>query len=142
MVIPPPLKRKQRKAIRYLEALTARVLAESQYHIHSRAKAELFAQALVIAALFDDEERELFSHIYERGKDLKGAPYAELYAMCREHGKERLCHILSQLFVTDVNGITFADYLKRIIENETWIPVQEELEENRFREKDFMWDVR
>jgi hypothetical protein len=143
MAIPPPMKRKERKATLYLEELTERVLRDPAFQVHDRTQASYFAQALVLAALFTPEERELFTELYERRASLTDDERsAEIKELCERQGEEHLCEIIDRIFAAKRGDQALMHYIMQAIDENLWQPVREDIEDRRFRTEHFLWEVR
>ncbi|MGC9398634.1 MAG: hypothetical protein ACP5HM_05815 [Anaerolineae bacterium] len=140
MAIPPPPKRKERKAAQYVEALIGRVLADPSLGVQSKRSARRFAQALVLAALFTEGERDLFVRLYEQRASLTDRRReAEIQALCEEQGKLHLCDVINHLFSEDAEGREMLHFIARAIRDDLWQPIAEEIAERRFRRDHFLW---
>ncbi len=140
MAIPPPPKRKERKAARYIEELTSRVLADPSLGIRKEPSARHFAQALVLAALFNEDERALFMRLYDRRATLTDRfREAEIKALCQKQGKTHLCDIIDRMFAEDPGGRELIHFIAKAINEDLWPPIVEEIAERRFRRDHFLW---
>lgn len=140
MAIPPPPKRKERKAARYIEELTSRVLTDASLNIKEEQSARHFAQALVLAALFNEDERELFMRLYERRATLTDRyRKAEIKALCEKQDKTRLCDLIDRMFSEDPGGRELIHFIAKAIKDELWPPIAEDIAERRFRRDHFLW---
>lgn len=140
MAIPPPPKRKERKAARYVEELTSRVLADASLGIKEEPSAQHFAQALVLAALFNEDERALFMRLYDRRATLTDRyREAEIKALCEKQGKTHLCDLIDRMFAEDPGGRELIHFIANVIEKKLWPPIAEDIAERRFRRDHFLW---
>jgi hypothetical protein len=136
MGIPNPPKRRDRKAIQYVEALQAQVYADPTLQIEDEGAAQLYAWALVVVALFGDEERALFQEVYEAYA--QGECLEEVRVACACEGKDQLCLILDRI-VAEGTTTRMADYMAEILENERWRPIQQAMTERKFKADNFVW---
>ncbi|MGC9357512.1 MAG: hypothetical protein ACP5GX_06595, partial [Anaerolineae bacterium] len=127
----------------YLEELTERVLRDPTFKVHNQTQAGYFAQALVLAALFNPEERELFTRLYERRATLTDDERnAEIEELCERQGEEHLCEIIDRIFAAKREDQALMHYIMQAIEDNLWQPVLEEIKERRFKTEHFLWEVR
>ena len=140
MAIAPPPKRKERKAARYIETLTNRVLVDPSLGLEDKESAGHFAQALVLAALFNEDERALFMRLYDRRSALTDRyRKAEIKALCEKQGKAHLCDLIDRMFAEDPAGRELIHFIARVLDEALWPPIAEEIAERRFRRDHFLW---
>jgi hypothetical protein len=140
MAIPPPPKRKERKAARYMNELTNRVLADTSLGIRDEARAERFAWALILAALFTEAERELFKQLYEQRATLTDRDReAKIRALCKRQGKTRLCDIINRMFAEDAPGRELIHFIAKVVDEDLWSPIAGEIADRKFRRDHFLW---
>ncbi|MGC9348972.1 MAG: hypothetical protein ACP5JG_12585 [Anaerolineae bacterium] len=137
MVIPDPPKRRDRKAMLYLEELKSRILADRQVPVEDEASATLYAIAMVVVAFFGDEERELLREVYHARTE--GECLYEVRTACACDDKDQLCLILDYMMTQPRTVSSMVDYMMDVIETEGWRSVQEEMKERRFAAGNFVW---
>ena len=137
MGVPEPPNRRDRKAVQYLDDLKAQRLANPQAHVHDEESAQLYAWAMVVVALFDDAERELFQRVY--GAYTEGECLYELRTACACDGKDQLCLILDQIMADVEVTVRMGEYMMACIDDESWLEVQAVLKKNRFEAENFLW---
>ncbi len=137
-----PMMRKEKKALRYLDALSQRVLARPELGFRSESAARAFAEALVLASLFNPEERALFADLYERREALTDDEReAEVRALCARQGEVHLCQVITWIF-KERRDQPFVNYVMRAIEDDLWQQIAEELREERLQPEHFAWELR
>ncbi len=138
MSVPPPPKRRERKALIYVGELTERILNDPKKHILDPGMAQFYAWALIVVALFSEEERTLFTRVYQTHAQDRAESINQVRELCAKKGHERLCRILDNLIQKDSDHV-MADFMMRIIEKETWPTIQREIKKSRFKPEDFVW---
>jgi hypothetical protein len=136
MGIPDPPKRKDRKAIRYVQELQTQALTDPTLQIDDEDAAQLYAWALIVVALFGDEERALFREIYDAYA--QGECLEEVRVACACEGKDQLCLILDRI-VAEGATAQMAGYMVEILEHERWRPVRQAIEDRKFKADNFVW---
>ena len=137
MGVPEPPNRRDRKAIQYLEDLKVQFLANPNVPVRDAESAQLYAWAVVVVALFDDAERELFKEVY--GAHTEGECLYEIRTACACEGKDQLCLILDQIMADDALATRMGTYMMTCIEDGSWQEVQLILKKNRFTPENFLW---
>ncbi len=137
MGIPEPPNRRDRKAIQYLEDLQTQILARHTALVHDAESAQLYTWALVVVALFDDGERELFVQVYNAYTE--GECLYEMRTACACNGKDQLCLILDQIMADKALATRMGEYMMASIQDESWREIQVVLKENRFQAENFLW---
>ena len=137
MGVPEPPNRRDRKAIQYLEDLKSQFLADPNAPAHDEESAQLYAWAVVVVALFDDTERELFKEVY--GAYTEGECLYEIRTACACDGKDQLCLILDQIMADDALATRMGKYMMTSIETESWQGIQSVLKKNKFTPENFLW---
>ncbi len=137
MGVPEPPNRRDRKAIQYLEDLKIQFLANPNAPVHDDESAQLYAWAVVVIALFDDTERELFKRIYDEYTE--GECLYEVRTACACEGKDQLCLILDQIMADDELATRMGKHMMTCIEDESWQGIQSVLKKNRFTPENFLW---
>jgi hypothetical protein len=135
--VPEPPNRRDRKAIQYLEDLQVQFLANPSAHVNDDETAQLYAWAVVVVALFDDAERELFRQVYD--SHTEGECLYEVRTACACEGKDQLCLILDQIMSDGPLAKRMGKYMMSCIEDDSWKDVQAVLKENRFTPENFLW---
>ncbi|MFP4343885.1 MAG: hypothetical protein ACLFU8_04230 [Anaerolineales bacterium] len=142
MAIARPMKRKEKKAIRFLDTLIEEVQANPRYPVRGLRQAQDFAQALVLAALFNPAERELFATLYERRDQITDEEIdSEIGNLCEQQGEEHLCRVIAWIFAGRSDD-RLMHYLMRTLEDDLWQPVAEELRAQGLTTEHFMWEIR
>ena len=136
MGIPDPPKRRDRKAIRYVEELQAQALGDPSLQIDNDADAQLYAWAMVVSALFGEEERGLFREIYNT--HARGECMEEMKEACACEDDDQLCLILDRI-VGEGGTTRMATYMAEILEHERWRPVRQVMEDRKFDADNFVW---
>jgi hypothetical protein len=137
MGIPNPPKRKDRKAIQYVEELQAQALIDPALKIEEEDDAQRYAWALIVVALFGEEERALFREVYDayaQGECLEEVRDA---CACGEK-KDQLCLILDRI-VAEGQTRRMAAYMAEILEQERWRPIRQMIEDRKFKADNFVW---
>lgn len=142
MAIPDPPKRRDRKALLYLEELAARVLQDPRVPARDAASASFYAQALVVVAFFSEAERQLLYQVIQ--SHTEGACLDELQAACACDEEDQLCLVLEQMMVQNpsrdpLTDRLIIDQMMHVIEQENWRPVAQELREREFTADNFVW---
>ncbi len=137
MAIPDPPKRRDRKALLYVEELKHHILADPSIPARDESAAELYATALVVAAFFGEQERQLFREIYSAYT--AGECLFEMREACACEGHDQLCLILDRIVAETDDVQRLARYMMEIIEAGRWRPVQKELESRGFTASNFVW---
>ncbi len=137
MGIPEPPKRRDRRALRYLDELKARALADPTLPVHDEVSATLYVWALVVAAFFGEKERRLFRQVYEAYTE--GECLYEMRAACACEDKDPLCLILDQIMAETSDSQLLAAYLMQAIESESWRSVQQDLKDRKLTADNFVW---
>jgi hypothetical protein len=135
--VPEPPNRRDRKAIQYLEDLQAQLLSNPNTQVHDAESAQLYAWAVVVVALFDDAERELFKQVYSAYTE--GECLYELRTACACDGKDQLCLILDQIMADEAMATRMGKYMMACIADESWRKVRSVLKKNRFTPDNFLW---
>jgi hypothetical protein len=138
MGVPDPPNRRQKRAARYIEELTAQIRANSISARHDE-QITLYVWALIIVALFGDEERALFAHTYRSEIEGQTECLAEVREHCSCEGKEQLCQILDNVLATLSTDHRVADFMMEIIQQQSWSAIQTELKARKLRAEDFVW---
>jgi hypothetical protein len=121
----------------YLEELKSRLLSDRQDPAQDAASAELYATAMVIVALFGEEERQLLREVYHAHTE--GECLYEVRIACACEAQDQLCLILDQVMTQPQIVRSMAAFMMDVIEKERWRPVQEEMAERRFTADNFVW---
>ena len=137
MGVPEPPNRRDRKALQYLEDLKVQFLTNPDSLVHDAETAQLYAWAVVVVALFDNAERELFKQVY--GAYTEGDCLYEIRTACACEGKDQLCLILDQIMADDVLATRMGKYMMASIEDGSWQEIQSILKKNRFTPENFLW---
>lgn len=142
MAIARPMKRKEKKAIRFLDTLIEEAQADPRYPVRSLHQAQEFAQALILAALFKPAERVLFAALYERREEITDEELnSELDDLCERQGEEHLCRVIAWIFAGRSDELLM-HYIMQIIEEELWQSVARELQAQGLKTEHFMWEMR
>mgnify|MGYP006308409093 CR=1 FL=1 len=137
MGIPNPPKRKDRKAIRYVEELQAQARADPSLKIENDDQAQRYAWALIVVALFGEEERALFQEVYDTYS--QGDCLEEVRNVCAcDETNDQLCLILDRI-VAEGATTQMATYMADIIERERWHPIRHAIEDRKFKADNFIW---
>ncbi|MDF1515136.1 MAG: hypothetical protein P1S60_15100 [Anaerolineae bacterium] len=137
MGVPEPPNRRERKAVQYLDDLKVQCLTDPLVPVEDEESAQMYAWALVVVALFDESERELFEEVY--GAYTDGECLYELRTACACEGKDQLCLILDQIMADKTLAQRMGEYMMACIRNESWRKVQSVLKKNRFQPESFLW---
>ena len=137
MGVPEPPNRRDRKAIQYLEDLQTQILANPQAPVHDAESARLYTWALVVVALFDDAERELFEQVYDAYTE--GECLYEMRTACACNGKDQLCLILDQIMADTALATRMGKYMMASIKDGSWRVIHAVLKKNRFQAENFLW---
>lgn len=137
MGVPNPPSRRDRKAIQFLSHLERRIMANPQIPVRSYKAAELYAQAMVIAALFSEQDRALFLKVYTAYTE--GECLAEVRVACACESRDQLCLILDAIMSDEALSQTIAAYLKHTLETQTWKVIEPEIRSGRFTADNFVW---
>lgn len=137
MGVPEPPNRRDRKAIQYLEDLQTQFLASPKAPVHDAESAQFYTWALVVVALFDDAERELFKQVYDAYTE--GECLYEIRTACACDGKDQLCLILDQIMADKALATRMGKYMMACIEDESWREIHSVLKKNRFQAENFLW---
>jgi hypothetical protein len=135
--VPEPPNRRDRKAIQFLDDLQAQFLANPGGPVHDPESAQLYAWAVVVVALFNDAERELFKQVYDAYTE--GECLYEVRTACACEGKDQLCWILDQIMADESLATRMGQYMMTCIEDGSWRKVQSVLKRNRFTPENFLW---
>ncbi len=136
MGIPNPPKRRDRKAIQYVEELKVQARADPSLQIDNDDDAQLYAWALVVVALFGEEERALFREVYEAYA--QGECLEEMREACACENNDQLCLILDRI-VAEGPTARMAAYMDEILKHERWRPIQQALATRKFKADNFVW---
>lgn len=136
MGIPDPPKRRDRKAIQYVEELKAQARTDPVLQIEDDDEAQLYAWALIVVALFGEKERTLFQEVYKAYA--QGECLEEMREVCACEDNDQLCLILDRI-VAEGPTAQMAAYMAEILEHERWRPIRDAMEIRKFKADNFVW---